>query len=428
MTISRAALGRIRDMVMSDRIATTVPGLSPIGCTYVVEDHDLVRSLLSTWFSARGHRVESCSLSQLAWIELLGRNDLVVLDLCLGERDGVEILQTLAETGYRGDLILISAFPESVIETARAVAVDLGLRVAGTLRKPLVLDRLDDILRTRRTREPPDKPSGSGCPSLAEALAARRVTFHYQPILDTHTLAPVSMEMLARLIDDSGAEISVVGALAAAESDDLHDLARLALESVGDVAHRLASFGIAPLPVSINVPSNFLQRRHFDPMLGLIKASPVPVTLEVSELDAFDDPSEARRVTTSAVLKGLRFSLDDFGTFNSNIDRFVQFPFDELKLDRTYVSGCTEDPVRDTVCRGAIALAKVRHATIVAEGVETYADLTRLTELGVDRVQGYLFSRPLPLAALADWIRSRHPASDPESPTADLVKSGETPR
>jgi EAL domain-containing protein (putative c-di-GMP-specific phosphodiesterase class I) len=426
MTISRATLGRIHDVASSDRTAAPIPKLFGSGCIYIVEDHDLVRSLLSTWLSARGHLVEPCSPSHLSWMNALDRHDLVVLDLCLGDRDGVEILQTLADRGFRGDLILISAFPESVIATARAVAVDLGLRVLGTLRKPLALDRLDEILRARRSGEPPAARSGSGGPSLAEALATRRVTFHYQPILDARTLAPVSMEMLARLVDETGAEVSVIGALATAESEDLHDLARLALESVGDVAERLRSFGIVPPPVSINVPSHFLQRRHFDPIVALIKECPVPVTLEVSELDAFDDPSEARRVTTSAVLKGLRFSLDDFGTVNSNIDRFVQFPFDELKLDRTYVSGCTEDPVRDTVCRSAIELAHVRHATIVAEGVETFADLTRLRELGVDRVQGYLFSRHLTLAAFADWIRRNAAPVDPSGSVVDFVSHGET--
>jgi len=361
-------------------------------------------------------------------MDVLDRHDLVVLDLCLGDRDGVEILQSLAERGFHGDVILISAFPESVIETARAVAGDLGLRVLGTLRKPLALERLDEILRTRRLREPPGTPSDRSGPSLAEALEARRVTFHYQPILDARSLAVVSMEMLARLIDDTGAEISVAGALAGASSEDLYDLARLALDSVESIGRRLQAFGIDPPPVAINVPSNLLQRRRFDPIRSLIKDCPVPVTLEVSELDAFEDPSEARRVTTSAVLQGLRFSLDDFGTFNSNIDRFVQFPFDELKLDRAYVAGCAEDPVRDIVCRGAIELARLRHATIVAEGVETYADYTRLRELGVDRVQGYLFCRPLALPALAEWIRSNPGSTDGETAVVDPVTQGETSR
>jgi EAL domain-containing protein (putative c-di-GMP-specific phosphodiesterase class I) len=339
----------------------------------------------------------------------LDPRDLIVLDLCLGDRDGVDVLQLLADRRFRGDVILISAFPSSVIETARAVGTDFGLHIVGALRKPLAFDRLEEILKTRRLlRDCRDARAADGSPSLAEALAAGRVTFHCQPILDARTLGIVSMEMLARILDETGEAVSVAAALAGASGEDLHDLARFALASVGAIGRELASRGVEPPPVAINVPSNLLQRRRFAPILPVIKESPVPITLEVSELDAFEDLSEARRVTTSAVLQGLRFSLDDFGTLNSNIDRFVQFPFDELKLDRAYVSGCAEDPIRDTVCRGAIELAHRRDATVVAEGVETMADFLRLRELGVDRVQGYLFSRPLAIPALADWIQC-HP-------------------
>lgn len=428
MSTSRATLGRICDTTKSERATSPSKMPIPLGCTYVVEDHDIVRSLLTTWFSSRGHRVEPCSPHQSAWFERLDRHDLVVLDLCLGDFDGVEILQTLAEHEYRGDLILISAFPEAVIATACAVATDFGLNVLGTLRKPIALDRLDALLQTRRWAGPPPTRPRPGVPSLAEALATRRVTFHFQPILNAQTLSTVSMEMLARIVDDSGEEISVIGALATATSEDLHDLARLALESVRDVAGRLKTWGLHPPAVSINVPSNFLQRRYFDPIVSLIRDCPLQVTLEVSELDAFDDPSEARRVTTSAVLKGLRFSLDDFGTFNSNIDRFVQFPFDELKLDRAYVSGCRGDAVRDAICRGAIELAHVRHAIVVAEGVETPEDLQRLRELGVDRVQGYLFSKPLALPAFAEWVRNNQSAEEPKTPVADPVEREDLPR
>lgn len=421
MTIARTVLNRTGDSAKSNASAT--PGCRPTtdGRIYVVEDHDLVRSLLSSWFSAKGHRVEPCPPSRLDRIGPLDRRDLIVLDLCLGDRDGVEVLQLLAERRFRGDVILISAFPEPVIETARAIGTDFGLHVVGALRKPIALDRLDELLASRRHHEPFDLQSVRAGPSLAQALAQRRVTFHYQPILDTRTLSIVSTEMLARIVDDSGTVVSVAGALAGAGREDLHDLARFALDSVRETVFRLRRRGIEPPPVSINVPSNLLQRRHFAPILPSIKESLVPITLEVSELDAFEDLSEARRVTTSAVLQGTRFSLDDFGTFNSNIDRFVQFPFDELKLDRAYASGCADDPVRDAVCRGAIELAHRRGAIIVAEGVETMADFVRLRELGVDRVQGYLFSRPLALPAFADWIRA-HP-TDVDGPDALVALS-----
>lgn len=394
----------------------------PRSRTFVVEDHDLVRSLLASWLSSRGHHVEACDPSNLDLLDGGNRNDLVVLDLCLGDRDGIDVLQRLADHDFGGAVILISAFPDSVIETARAVGADFGLHIVGTMRKPVAFDRLDRLLDTIVDRRRPDGRPQEPVPSLDEALAAGRVTFHGQPILDVRTGAVRSVELLARRIASSGAEVSLGPALAAAPSGDLHELARVALRAAERLTRRLQARGIDPLPLSINVPSSLVQRRHFAPIFERLDTLRLPITFEVSEFDPFEDLKEARRATTSAVLRGLRFSLDDFGTFNSNIDRLMQIPFDELKLDRAFVAGCADDPFRDAVCRCAVELAATRGAIVVAEGVETVADFEHLRGLGVDRVQGYLFARPLPVDHLVEWIAD-HPPQESETPTEPLEAS-----
>ncbi len=375
--------------------------------TWVVEDHDLVRSLLTSWFASRGHRVRSCDPCDPDAFDEIAPDALVVLDLCLGRRNGVDVLQALADRHFSGAIILISSFPDAVIETARRVGIDFGLHVAGALSKPVPFDRLDALLDSI---ERPTSAPGSGsasAPRLGEALAEHRVTFHYQPILDARTFEVCSVEMLARLFDAAGRPISVAAVLADASAEDVRGLALLAIADAARLGFYLRSRGIDPLPTSINVPSSFIQRRHIGPVIDALDRAGPPLTFEVSELDSFGDLHEARRATTSAVLHGLRFSLDDFGTINSNIDRLVQLPFEEVKIDRAFVSGCADDPFRDAVCRSVVQLARLRGAVVVAEGVESFDDLDHLCELGVDRVQGYLFSRPLTAEAFADWILAR---------------------
>lgn len=374
------------------------------GSTYVVEDHDLVRSLLTAWFVSRGHRVRPCGPSNLQALDDIDPDDLVVLDLCLGDRDGVDVLQRLADRRFAGAIILISSFSDTLIETARHVGIDFGLHVVGALRKPVVFDRLDALLGTIGHRPPPADALFDDTPSLAGALASDGVVFHYQPILDARTLEVCSIEALARLVDVPGRVVSIATALAEALAEDLHDLARIAVVDAERLAKYLLSRGVGPLPMSINVPSSLVQRRHIAPILDRLDPAGPQITFEVSEIDSFSDLREARRATTSAVLRGLRFSLDDFGTVNSNIDRLMQIPFDEVKIDRAFVAGCAEDPFRDAVCRSAVQLARLRRAVVVAEGVETVADFEHLCRLGVDRVQGYLFSRPLAGKDVADWI------------------------
>lgn len=388
------------------------------GSTYVVEDHGLVRSLLEAWFAARGHRVHPCDPSDLHALDAVDPGDLVVLDLCLGDRDGIEVLQTLAERRFAGAIILISSFSDAVIEAARNIGIDFGLHIVGALRKPVLFERLDGLLRSIARPPATSIARPIETPSLAEALAGRNILFHYQPILDLRTARVCSVEMLARLTDSSGRVVSVAASLGDAPAEDIRDLAHVAVADAARLASYLRSRGIDPLPTSINVPSSLVQRRHLASIFERIDPAGPPLTLEVSELDGFSDLPEARRATTSGVLRGMRFSLDDFGTINSNIDRLMLIPFDEVKIDRAFVAGCADDPFRDAVCRSAIQLARLRRAVVVAEGVETAADLEHLRRLGVDRVQGYLFSRPLAGERLADWILGREgfddhpPASD----------------
>lgn len=412
-------LGRFEMPEEATPISNAAAATRPRGRTFIVEDHDLVLSALSSWFSSRGHTVKACSPAELGELRNLDRRDLVVLDLCLGDQDGVDVLQRLADGGFHGDVILISAFPEAVIEAARTIGVDCGLRVLGAMRKPIAFDRLDELLSTRHRGPAPARRADEATMPLATALATDRVTFHAQPILDARTLAVHSIELLARIVVAPGREVSVIGALADADADDLGDLARAALTAAGRFGRHLRGRGIGPLPTAINVPSSFVQRRHFAQIVGRANDFAVPLTFEVSELDSFEDLADTRRITTSAVLRGLRFSLDDFGTFNSNFDRFVQIPFDELKLDRAYVVGSATDPLCAAVCRCAVEIAHLRGATVVAEGIETRDDHLRLRDLGVDRVQGYYFARPLPVDALADWILAHQAREARAAPAAD---------
>ncbi|MCA0433269.1 MAG: EAL domain-containing response regulator [Proteobacteria bacterium] len=407
----RSADGRPPAVDVQERSLRPIAGIYLPGKTYVFEDHDLVLSLLSSWLSLRGHRVVPCQPSNLNALRSIGSHDLVILDLCLEDRDGIDVLEYLAKIGFLGDVVLISAFPESVVEAASKIGTDLGLNIIGALRKPLVFDRLESLLSSRRPRGAIFPLVRREAVTLNQALAAGKVTFHFQPILDVRSEQVVSLELLARLIDSSGSELSAISAIETAEAEDLRGLACVAIDAIDGLNSKLLERGIGPLPVAINVPSSLVQRRHFGSILSRIKDAATPITFEVSELDSFEDLSDARRVTTSSVLQGLRFSLDDFGTVYSNIDRFVQLPFDELKLDRVYVAGCAHDRFRSAVCRCAIELAHMRGAIVVAEGVEEAADLEHLRSLGADRVQGYLFSRPLTASAIADWLAERRETS-----------------
>ena len=104
---------------------------------------------------------------------------------------------------------------------------------------------------------------------------------------------------------------------------------------------------------------------------------------------------------------GLRLSLDDFGTGHSSLAYLKRLPLDEVKIDRSFVAGMTEDDNDAVIVRSTIDLARNLGLDVVAEGVEDEAILRELGALHCDIAQGFFLSRPLPAADLAVWLRER---------------------
>jgi EAL domain-containing protein (putative c-di-GMP-specific phosphodiesterase class I) len=105
-------------------------------------------------------------------------------------------------------------------------------------------------------------------------------------------------------------------------------------------------------------------------------------------------------------LCNVRISIDDFGAAYSTFARLCDLPFSELKLDRSFVSDCSSNPFKRTMCRSAIDLAHSAGGSACAEGVETIHDLKSLIGMGCDTAQGFLFGKPQPVEVFAAMLRA----------------------
>jgi EAL domain-containing protein (putative c-di-GMP-specific phosphodiesterase class I) len=119
-------------------------------------------------------------------------------------------------------------------------------------------------------------------------------------------------------------------------------------------------------------------------------------------------PDQLRTVLHQLRSLGIRIAMDDFGTGYSSLTYLQCFPFDKIKIDRSFVKDITENTGSLNIVRAVAALANGMGMTATAEGVETKEQLDRITSEGCTEMQGYLFSKPLPAREIERLFLSRH--------------------
>jgi diguanylate cyclase (GGDEF)-like protein/PAS domain S-box-containing protein len=134
---------------------------------------------------------------------------------------------------------------------------------------------------------------------------------------------------------------------------------------------------------------------------------PMALKIEITESMVMDNPERAQALLARIVALGVKVSIDDFGTGYSSLSHLHRFPFHTLKIDRSFVIRLTEDREGFEICKAIAKLAHILRRDVVAEGIETTAQADLLRDLDVEFAQGYLFSRPLPLAEATVFLQAR---------------------
>jgi diguanylate cyclase (GGDEF)-like protein len=246
---------------------------------------------------------------------------------------------------------------------------------------------------------------------LRRALACDELVLHYQPKVAVDGGAVTGVEALVRWQHPERGLLAPGEFVPLAErTGTVTDLTRWVLDAALAQCRRWRDAGL-DLPVAINLAAaNIVDATLPDAVAAALERHGVPadrLECEISEDTVMADPLRAMDVLGRLRDMGLRLSLDDFGTGHSSLAYLKRLPLDEVKIDRSFVLGMTEDENDAVIVRSTIDLARNLGLDVVAEGVENAAILAGLGALRCDIAQGFHLSRPLPPAELEAWLAAR---------------------
>ncbi|MGJ8670262.1 MAG: EAL domain-containing response regulator [Oceanococcus sp.] len=378
----------------------------------VVDDSAAIRGLLVSLLNDVGITQISQAENGLAALESLRNSaaDIVLCDLYMPGMDGVELLRTIGAEKPGLAVLPISSLDARLRFAVSQMADDLGLNVLGVLAKPFTPKELIDALSSYVKDSSMDRDSSSGLSELelSNALDDRRVELLYQPQVRIMDGEIAGLEALVRLRDIQGKFITPNAFIELSESTG----------QIAQLTHMIVEAGLSQLgmwnrqgrnfTLSLNVSAATLGRLDLPEHIESIARSqglvPARINIELTE-SQIKTGAELYDVMTRFRMRGFGLSLDDYGTGDSSLSRLRSMPFTELKLDQSFVRGCTSSDEQKKIVRSSIELAHDLGMQVVAEGVQTQAEWDLLEELGCDLAQGYLVGRPLEAKDVPRWAR-----------------------
>lgn len=250
--------------------------------------------------------------------------------------------------------------------------------------------------------------------SLHHALERQEFVLHYQPQINVSTGAITGMEALLRWQHPELGLVPPNVFIPLAEENGL-------IIAIGEWVLRTACAqnkvwqmaGFAPLRMAVNLSARQFQQAHLVETIAQLLAeshlSPDSLELEITETTAMQNVAFTIAMLESLRTMGVHISMDDFGTGYSSLGYLKRFPLNTIKLDQSFVHELTNDPSDAAIADAVIALGRGLDLNVVAEGVETQAQVDYLRSRHCEEMQGYLFSHPLPAAAATQFLQAHQP-------------------
>jgi diguanylate cyclase (GGDEF)-like protein len=301
-----------------------------------------------------------------------------------------------------------AARTDAVLMLKRADIAMYRAKALGRNRSCVFTPEMDDELQARRRLEQ----------LIRAAFADKSLELHFQPLYASRHGDPVGFEALLRLPDGHGGYIPPVDFIPVAEEMGLiSGIGAWVLEHACAVASRWPE----TLRIAVNLsPAQFADGSVVDAVRAALERSgltPGRLELEITEGLLLDQTEVVMRDLRALKALGASIVMDDFGTGYSSLSYLWKFPFDKIKIDRSFISALSDgDPSVGNIVRTIVALGQQLSLKVTAEGVETESQARFLQAASCDHLQGFLLGRPVPEQRVAALLRGR--AEEAEQPSA----------
>ncbi len=249
-------------------------------------------------------------------------------------------------------------------------------------------------------------------PDLHRALERREFVLYYQPEVELATRRIIGVEALIRWVHPERGLIPPMHFIPPAEECGM--ILPIGDWGLGEACRQIQSWCLenpqnGSLRVCVNLSASQFSREgladHVEELLHQTGISSRQLGLEMTESSLIPNMGTAMEVLSSLRMLGVSLLMDDFGTGYSSLNHLHAFPFDVLKIDRSFVSRMTEGEQPLHIVRTIVDLARVLGMDVVAEGIETREQYRLLRQMGCRFGQGFLFARPLPADAVSELLR-----------------------
>ncbi len=385
---------------------------------YIVDDDEQQANLMQAMVNTTELEAEIYTSSMEFLNASITTHDIIVLDLKMPEKDGIEIMRELASRQIKPHFILVSGFDDRVLHSAKQLAESKQLPVVNTLSKPFKAKEFIALIKQTyaRCEEKQQQDTSAlhteqaSIEELKLAIRKHQLVVYFQPQICFSRNDIQGAEVLVRWKHPERGLLLPEHFIPLAEKHQLMNLLTEEILMLTIKEYKKIISSTFDISIAINLSAQNVDDLSMPEKLeALVKSNginPEKIVLEINESALMNKVSDSLDILNRLRMKGFLLSIDDFGTGYSSLVKLYQAPFTELKIDQDFILRSITDPDAKTIIKICILLAKELNMKTVAEGVETQEIWDQLHKMGCHTAQGNLIAPPMATDDFIDWVNN----------------------